>query len=120
MTELDAEIGPLALELIDEFGKAVEYRIVATGIYNTDTATVENTDTIFNIKGILEEYSGQAFLSGLIEAGDKKLTIAAQAVNSLPTTQDTVLIDTKIFRVVGVKITYSGELAALYELQLRR
>lgn len=120
MTELDTEIGPLALELIDEYGKAISYSRVTPGEYNTDTGAVESATVVIELRAIVEEYAGQSFLSGLIEAGDKKVTIAANSVDTLPTTQDTVLIDNITYTVVNVKITYSGDLAALYELQCRK
>lgn len=124
MTELDQELPNLALELINEFGKNVAYSIVSSDAYNVATGVSALSYINFNLKAIVEDYnlqgSGQALALGLIETGDKKLTMAAISFNSLPTTEDTFLVDGIKYRVVNVKITYSGELAAIYELQGRQ
>lgn len=120
MTELDAEIGPLALELIDEFGKSISYAKVTSGEYDTTTGEGIITAPVVSIKGIVEEFKGQDFASGLIEGGDKKITVAAQAFDEVPTSSDTVTLDNLTYTIVGVKTVYSGELPAIYELQARR
>lgn len=120
MTELDAEIGPLALELIDEFGKSISYQKVTSGEYDTTTGEAAVTNPSIDIKGIVENYKGQDFSSGLIEGGDKKVTVAAQAFAELPTTSDTITIDNLTYTIVGIKTVFSGDLPAIYELQARR
>lgn len=120
MTELDAEIGPLALELIDEYGKSLSYTITTAGEYDTLTGDAVPTVETIEIKGIVEEYKGQDFASGLIEGNDKKITVAAQAFAEVPTTVDKLIIDGATYTIVGVKTVYSGELPAIYELQARR
>ncbi len=124
MTELDAELPGLALELIAEFGKVVVYSVVSAGVYNVATGDILPGEVNSTIKVIVEDYnlqsSGQAFASGLIESGDKKLTVAAQSFAALPTTEDKFVVDGVTYRVVNVKITYSGELPAIYELQGRQ
>lgn len=121
MTELDADIGPLALELIDEFGKPISYARVTKLGYNPATGTAGGYEDFFPVKAIVEEYNGQSFVVGLVERGDKKLTVAAQAfTDGLPTANDRVELDNEFYSVVGVKTTYSGELPALFELQVRK
>lgn len=124
MTELDAEIGPLALDLINEFGKLIKYGRVTTTGYNVATATTGVSEDFVDVRAIVEDYNlqsgGQGFASGLIEAGDKKVTIAAKSLEYIPTTNDLLEIDDITYKVVNVKIVYSGDLAALYELQGRQ
>ncbi len=121
MTELDADLGPLALELIAEFGKLISYARVTNLDYNPATATAGGYEDAVDVKAIIEEYNGHSFVSGLIERGDKKVTVAAQSFpDGAPTANDRTVIDDTTYIVVGVKTTYSGELAALYELQVRR
>lgn len=119
MTELDAEIGPLALELIDEFGKSINFISVVAGNYDPTTGEAMPNSTVKQIKAVVEDYKGQDYSSGLIEGGDKKVTVAAQAFNSIPTTSDKIQIDGLTYTIQAVKIVYSGDLAAIYELQAR-
>lgn len=127
MTELDTELGPLAVELIDEYGKEVTYTLTASGEYDPETGAAAPAEDPFIIKAIVEDYSlqgsGQAFASGLIEVGDKKFTIAAQSehmAGKTPTPSDTVEADGVTYTVQNVKAVYSGELVAIYEIQGRK
>ncbi len=127
MTELDTELGPVAAELIEEFGKSISYSLITPGAYNPATGEGLGTTEVLDIKAIVEDYSlqgsGQGFASGLIEIGDKKLTVAAQSeamAGKTPTTSDSFTVDEIGYIVQNVKIVYSGELAALYEIQGRK
>lgn len=120
MTELDAIIGPLALDLIDEFGKLIKLTTVQQGVYDIETGSSVAVDTSVFIKAIVEKYKGQEYTSGLIETGDKKVTIAGQSVSEKPTTSDTVEFDGEVYTIQNVKAVYSGELIALYEMQARQ
>lgn len=127
MTELDTELGPLAVELIEEYGKEVSYTVTSPGVYDPATGAAAPAGAPFTIKAIVEDYSlqgsGQGFASGLIEVGDKKLTVAAQSENMAgkePTTSDTIIVDGVTYTVQNVKKVYSGELVALYEIQGRK
>lgn len=118
MTELDLELPGLATELIEEYGKAITFGVVATGTY--DPATGENTTGAgggLTLKAIVEPDKGQAVRAGLVEGADFKLTIAKG--DFTPTTEDIVTIDGVAYTVVLVKPTYSGELIALYEIWVR-
>lgn len=126
MTELDGVFPDLALELINEFGKEIEYRSVAIGAYDVATATNATAEVKANIKALVEDYSlqnsGQGFASGLIESGDKKLTIAAMALPSEPTPSDTFKLnatDENDYTIINIKAVYSGEMVAVYEIQGR-
>jgi hypothetical protein len=125
MTELDATIGPLASGLIDQYGKNILFGTVTSGEYDTITGSTTEVINMRSIKAIVEDYSlqgsGAAFASGLIETGDKKLTIAAASFpDGPPTPEDYCEIDNTRFKALNIKATYSGELVALYEIQVRR
>lgn len=121
MTELDLEIPGLATELINEYGKNIAYTRIDSGDYDpaTSSAGAGNGEPV-NIKGILEPYKGQMFEGELVETDDLKLTCAGEAFALVPTSGDKVEFDGKTYNIVNVKPTYSGELVALYELQIRR
>lgn len=123
MTELDGELPGLALELIAEFGADLLYTIVSEGAY--DPATSRNTTSEIEapVKAIVEDYSlqgsGQAYASGLVEAGDKKLTVAAQSFEVEPSPSDFFILNGSRYLVKNVKAVYSGQLVAAYEIQGR-
>jgi hypothetical protein len=122
MTELDAELPELALELIEEFGKLISYTIVgAGGAYNPATSSrASGAGQPFDVKAIVEDFKFQDYSAGLIEAGDKKLTIAARSFPTPPTPSDKAAWGGARYNVVAVKETNSGELAVIYELQVRK
>lgn len=122
MTELDLEIPGLAADLIAEYGKDVGYSRRAPGTYNTANSSATPTGEPVTVKAIVEPYKGQRLLAGLVEASDLKVTIAADsfAVGAVPSPQDIITIDGNNFTVINVMPTYSGELIAIYEFQVRR
>lgn len=118
MTELDAELGPLAVDLINEYGKLVVWSSISAGAYNSNTRSQALTPSNSNVKAIVEEMKGDKFNGNLVKAGDKKLTVAANGI-SKPQPGDKFTVDGVVYQVAenGVKTTYSGELACLYEIQ---
>ena len=124
MTELDLELPELAAELIDEFGAEVSYVIFGEPAYDTATAKSVTPETpVPGVKAIVEDYSlqgsGQAFASGLVESGDKKLTTAAVYFGVEPSPGDKFGFDGEVYTVLNVKTVYSGQLPCLYEIQGR-
>lgn len=123
MTELDAELGPAAVEVIEEFGKSVEYVLTSEAVYDPSTGHAGSGET--PVPGIKiappEDYSANAISSsgGLVEIGDKRLTVPALYFPTPPTEQDKVSFDGVTYIVVGVTTIYSGELPCLYILQVR-
>jgi len=123
MTELDAELGPLAVEIINEYGKSVEYWIVSGVGYNTETGETGGTEV--SVPGVKiappEDYGASSIANsgGLIEAADKKLTTAALYFTEAPTNADKIAFDGAVYVVQDVKTIYSGELPCLYILQVR-
>ncbi len=123
MTELDLEIPGLATDLIAEYGKTIGYTQRKPGAYDTDTSMAAPAEQPIEIKAIVEPYSGQRMIAGLIEAGDLKVTAAAESFEGFdedPSTGDIVYIDSEDFNVVNAMPTYSGDLKAIWEFQVRR
>lgn len=124
MTELDLEIPGLAAEVINDFGKSIVYQRTPTdgSGYDPATGTIALVGEPVNIKGIVEPYRGQRLMAGLVEASDLKITIAADGLPDgfLPTPEDIASFDGEDYKVKNVMPTYSGELVAIYELQVGR
>lgn len=124
MTELDGELPEVVLALIDEFGADVTYNRVSNGVY--DPATSKAAKIVGPAqakKAIPEDYSGQEYRSGvaagLIKDGDKKFLVAAMAFDPAPSSGDFIGFNGSEFTVMNVKATYTGQLAAMYEIQGR-
>lgn len=127
-TELDAELGPLALEVINEFGKLITITSIAAGDIDTATDTVALVPTSVAVRAIVEDYqlkgrhipesamSGQDYGQGFLRAGSKKITVAALGITE-PQPGDTVTVDANTYSVIGVETVYSGDLACLYILR---
>ncbi len=124
MTELDLEIPGLAAEVINDFGKEITYQRTTadSSNYDPNTGTVPLVDEPLVIKGIIEPYHGQRMIAGLVEASDLKVTIAADGLPDgfIPTPEDIANFDDADYKVKNVMPTYSGELVAIYELQVGR
>ena len=122
MTELDEELPELVLEIIEEFGKNVPFKQFGASVY--DAATRTNVPGVgeLTIKAVVEDMRGDSFNGNAVLSGDKKLTCGALAFVTKPQPSDKFDVDGQWFTIAenGVKTTYSGELACLYEIQGRR
>lgn len=117
MTALDKKFLPLSKSLIGRFGKTIT---IAHSVFVYDPATGGSVESItsFAIKAIIEDYKGTDFASGLIQQGDKKITIPAVGIEK-PKPGYTMTFDSMTFQVVRVTETWSGEQVAVYEIQVR-
>jgi hypothetical protein len=120
MTELDLVIPELANDLIGEFGKSIEYAERPTNEYDPATSSYTQTGDFITIKGVVEPFTGQRMMAGLVEAEDLKITCPAIAFVNTPTSGDQFRFDGETFNVINVLPTYSGEEVAVYEFQVRR
>jgi len=113
--------GPLrkvASKLMAKFGGEATIRRVTTGAYNTSTGTVSETTTDTVVRGVLEDVNLRE-VNDLIQAGDKRLLIAAADVASAPTTADEVLISGVVNQVIQVRTIEQDNEPITYELILR-
>jgi len=113
--------GPLrkvASKLMTRFGGEATIRRVTVGAYNTATGTASETIVDTAVRGVLEDVNLRE-VNDLIQAGDKRLLIAAADVASAPTTADEVLIGAITHQVITVRTIEQDNTAITYELILR-
>lgn len=113
--------GPLrkvASKLMARFGGEVTIRRVTPGIYNPSTGTVSETAADVLTRGVLEDVSLRE-VNDLVQAGDKRLTIAAADVATAPTPADEVVILGTVYQVVTVRTIEQDNTAITYEIILR-
>lgn len=114
----------VADRLVGTFGKVVTLR---TYTESYDPATGANTLTAVDtsVKALVEEYpardtkGGETSGDGIVR-GDRKVTIAADALTAAPTTEAKVVIGSVEYAIVKIDTQYATEDAALYILQCRR
>lgn len=119
MTGLDRKLRQTAVNLVNKYGKVITHTAVSEGSYDPITGTVTPANTDYSIKAIVEDYKGIELVSGQIQHGDVKITMPAKG-NTKPDPNDKITIDSIVYMVVSVKSVWSGEMAAIYELQVRK
>jgi hypothetical protein len=113
--------GPLrkvASKVITKFGGEVTIRSITVGAYNTSTGTAAETTSDTVLRGVLEDVNVRE-VNELIQAGDKRLTIAAADVAAAPQTADRVVINSVSHQVIRVNTVEQDSTAITYELILR-
>ncbi len=117
-TVLDRAFRPLALQLLNLFGKDVTITYQTPGSYDPSTGLSSATTSAATVRALVERYDVREF-GDFIRAGDLKVTTYGIGLTA-PDPNDTVTVDSVVYRVVAVESIYSGELAALHEMQVRR
>ena len=108
----------VASKVIGKFGGNVTIRFITAGSYNTTTGGITETASDINIKGILEDVNLRE-ANELIQAGDKRLTVAANDLATAPETKDRVVISSVVHQIVRIETTEQDNTAITYELILR-
>ena len=115
---LAASLRKVASTLMDKFGGVVTIRRITLGSYNATTGAIAETTSDTTIRGTLEDVNARE-VNELVQAGDKRLTIAAADVTNAPTTIDKVLINAVVHQIIRVATTEQDSLPITYELILR-
>ena len=108
----------VASKVITKFGGDVTVRIVTAGAYDTSDGTVAETESDTTIKGVLEDVNLRE-VNELVQAGDKRLTVAADDLATAPETKDRVVIGSVVHQIIRVETTEQANTAITYELILR-
>ena len=105
-------------KVITKFGGDVTVRIVTAGAYDTSDGTIAETESDTTIKGILEDVNLRE-VNELVQAGDKRLTVAADDLTTAPETKDRVVISSVVHQIIRVETTEQDNTAITFELILR-
>lgn len=116
---LDARARATAQKSLSKFGKVIMISSITQGVYDPSTGVMAGeASVITSHRAIIQDYNGYELVSGVILQGDRKVTIPALDITE-PKTGDIVTFDAKDYSVIAVKFVWSGEMAALYKLQVR-
>ena len=107
-----------ASKLMSKFGGDATIRTVTTGVYNPVTGTASESTSDTTVKGVVEDVSARE-VGDLIQAGDRRLTIAAADVTAAPTTADRIIISGVTYQVVRITTIEQDNQPITYELILR-
>ncbi len=105
-------------KLMAKFGGTATIRRVTVSSYNATTGTATETTTDTSVRGVLKDVN-QREVNDLIQAGDKRLTIAAVDVPTVPTTADRVIINNVTHQIIRVDTIEQDNTAITHELILR-
>ena len=118
---LDSTFRPLAVDLARQFGKTVTLVRVTGSTFDPSTGqTTETTDETTFAAVPPQAFSFDRIDGSLVQSSDTLLGLPALSVPAAPTLEDKVKLDGHTWSIVQVQPTYSGELVALYQVQLRR
>ena len=107
-----------ASKLMAKFGGTATIRRVTTGTYNPVTGTASESTSDTTVKGVVEDVNARE-VNDLVQAGDRRLTIAAADVNAAPTTADKVVISNVVHQVIRVTTIEQDNQPITHELILR-
>lgn len=102
--------------LIERYGVEYTFTKVTAGAFNPATGTVSSTSSTYTAYCVRDSYSAYERQDGSVQIDDIKLIaeVAAFAVD------DTVSIDSSVYRVVRVSPIKPGATVLAYELQVRK
>ena len=103
---------------MSKFGGDATIRTVTTGAYDPVTGTASESVSDATVKGVVEDVNARE-VNDLVQAGDRRLTIAAADVNAAPTTADKVVISNVVHQVIRVTTIEQDNQPITYELILR-
>jgi acetylglutamate synthase len=115
---LASPLRKVASKLMARFGGVATIRRVATGSYDPATGTIAETNTDTTVRGVLEDVNIRE-VNELVQAGDKRLIVAAADLTTAPTTVDKVLINSVVHQIIRIQTIEQDNTAITYELILR-
>jgi len=107
-----------AAKLMSKFGGDATIRTVTMGAYNPTTGTASESTSDVTVKGVVEDVNARE-VNDLVQASDRRLTIAAADVSAAPTTADKIVISSVVHQVVRVTTIEQDNQPITYELILR-
>ena len=115
---LASSLQKTASKLMLKFGGALTYRRVSGGAYNASTGAITETVTDYSLRGVLQDVKARE-VNELIQAGDKRLYIAATDLAVTPNTADRVIIAAVSHQIINVQTIEQDNQSITYELVLR-
>lgn len=91
---------------------------LTTGSYDVSTGAVSTSSSMSSLRVVIDKYDSQELINTSIESTDLKVLAFFSAV--VPTSGDTITVNTLVYKILKVSEHYVGSTVALYELQCRK
>lgn len=105
--------------LNDTHGTLIVYNRLAAGTFNSATGKVSGSSTTtHNVKASIRDYKLHE-IKGLLQQGDKRVILAADALSFAPSEKDSVLLDSRRYSVLFVEPVYNKSSIVAYRLTVR-
>lgn len=105
---------------IKDYGMYITLIHKTSGEYNPATSSTEIIEDSHSVKALVEDY-GERFIDGkLIQANDRKLTIASASLTIEPEIGDEVVINTVSYEVINKKTERFQDAGIIHSLQIRK
>ena len=121
-TQLDKELRPVVLEIINEVGRNMQFSFPLAKSY--DPATGTGSESIFKTVTAKAsppiDFEQRYVNDDSVKRGDVKIFLAAKNLSFTPIIDMEVKFDGISFKAIAVLPIYSGEQVAAFEVQLRK
>jgi hypothetical protein len=115
---LASSLRKVANKTVQKLGGDITYRRIAASSYDTSSGSVSESITSSIIRGVIEDVNTSE-VNDLIKSTDKRLTIAAAALDFVPSTGDEVLISGSIHQIIRIQSVEQGNQSISHVLILR-
>jgi len=115
---LASSLQKVANKTISRLGGDITLRLVTTGEYNPLTGSVSETVTGVTVKGVIESVNTRE-VNDLVQADDKKLTIAASSIDATPGPEDKIVISGVTHQIIRMETIEQDNAAIVYVFFLR-
>lgn len=120
MTEIDDELVPETLAVVDEFGKLVAFEELTTNTHDPTTGRVTTVEISHNRKITPpQEVKLELVDNDLIQVGDMTFFVAASGLPFALRREMEVTIDSTVWIITRISPIRTGEQIAMYEVQVR-
>lgn len=115
---LASSLQKVANKAIGKLGGDITLQFVTTAAYDPVTGTASESTTTATVKGVLEGVNARD-VNDLVRGDDKKLTIAASSITSVPSTDDKIVIGGVTHQIIRMETIEQDNTAIVYIFFLR-
>lgn len=115
---LASSLQKAAKKAIARFGGAVTFCLIKVGTYDTATGKVSESITDTALRGVLQDIASRE-VGDLIQAGDKRLLVAALDLPTAPKVSDRIVINNVSYQIILIETIEQDNKAITHNLVLR-
>lgn len=108
-----------ARDSINTYGAAVTLRKPGADSYDPATGALIQGTTDYPTTALIESYSEYHLANGLVQAGDRRIVLAAANLSVAPVQGDFIIFEGQTFAIISVKSDYAGDQPIIHTLQIR-